>query len=227
MAGKIRSPNYPALSLGDAVGAAGKLWEAEKRTAVELRVAAAALGYGSLSGSARVTIAALRQYGFLAGRGNVQLSNLAVDVLHGSEEQRAAALRKAALNPSLFKQLAQSHLDASATALQSYLITEKQFSEDGARRAAKAFKATLEFAGILLDGSNGDDTGDEPGADSPDESSAQRSRIMSLSVPYAKGNISIQVKVTGEPLQPYHLARVRKYLELAEEDWNLRESEPE
>ena len=45
--------------------------------------------------------------------------------------------------------------------------------------------------------------------------------LMFLSVPYAKGNITVQIKVSGEALKPYHLARVRKYLELAEEDWEV------
>ena len=50
--------------------------------------------------------------------------------------------------------------------------------------------------------------------------------LMSLSVPYAKGNITVQVKVSGEALKPYHLARVRKYLELAEEDWESESDGP-
>ena len=41
----------------------------------------------------------------------------------------------------------------------------------------------------------------------------------SLSVPFAKGTISVQVRVTGDAMRPSHLARVRKYLELAESDW--------
>lgn len=45
------------------------------------------------------------------------------------------------------------------------------------------------------------------------------SGVFSLSVPYAKGHIAVQVRVTGETLKPSHLAKVRKYLELAENDW--------
>ena len=39
-------------------------------------------------------------------------------------------------------------------------------------------------------------------------------------MPFAKGTIAVQVRVTGDAISPAHLARVRKYLELAESDWD-------
>lgn len=44
--------------------------------------------------------------------------------------------------------------------------------------------------------------------------------VFSLNVPFAKGTISVQVHVTGDTISPAHLARVRKYLELAESQWD-------
>lgn len=44
--------------------------------------------------------------------------------------------------------------------------------------------------------------------------------VFSMTVPFAKGAISVQVRVTGDSLKPAHLARVRKYLELAEADFD-------
>lgn len=40
-----------------------------------------------------------------------------------------------------------------------------------------------------------------------------------LNIPYAKGTLSVRIKVTGDEMRPSHLARARKYLELAESDW--------
>ena len=48
--------------------------------------------------------------------------------------------------------------------------------------------------------------------------------VFSMSVPFAKGSINVQVRVVGDALKPAHLARVRKYLELAEQDWESEES---
>jgi hypothetical protein len=227
MAGRMRSPNYPGLNLEQAIESADKLWNAEKRTAVSHETAATALGYKMLSGPARVAIAAIRQYGLIekAEKGHIRISDLAVAILHGQGTDRDLALGQAGLSPSLFLELSRTHMEASETAIRSYLITKKHFAEDGARRAAKAFKDTVAFG--IKDGKGynpgrlhetpekmmGNETGQNStgGGKVPDG-------VFSLNVPFAKGTISVQVKVTGEAINPNHLARVRRYLELAEED---------
>ena len=236
MAGKMRSPNYPALSLGQVIGSAERLWKAEKRTPVSNETAATAFGFKSLSGPARVTIGALRQYGLIdkAEKGHIRLSDLAVRALHGNAEDKLTALRQAAFTPRLFKELAHAHTDASETAICSYLITRKAFAEDGARKAAKAFRETLKLAKPDASGytpadeqetsqdMSGIDTGQNVNS-SIGAKGQDGSGVFSLSVPYAKGNIAVQVRVTGETLKPSHLAKVRKYLELAESDWESDE----
>ena len=47
--------------------------------------------------------------------------------------------------------------------------------------------------------------------------------VMDVSVPFAKGSISVQVRVNGDAISRADLARVRKYLELAGTDWRQRE----
>jgi hypothetical protein len=238
MAGKMRSPNYPALGLSQAVEAARKLWDKEKRTPVAHATAATALGYGSLSGPARIAIAALRQYGLVdkPDPGHVKLSDRALRVLHGDEEAKKKALVEAASAPKLFRELAATHLDGSDNAIRSYLITKKDFSEEGARKAVKSFRDTVKLAspdasGYTADGNEEDDddmegieTGQKAknaldGGGKPPES------VFSLTVPFSKGSISVQVRVSGDAMRPSHLARVRKYLELAESDWGTPDDE--
>lgn len=234
MAGKMRSPNYPALSLKQALDAADKLWKAEKRTPVGHEAAATGLGYKSLSGPARVSIGALRQYGLVdkADKGHIRLSDLAVRALHGNAEDKQAAIRQAAVNPALFKELAKEHSDASEAAISSYLITKKDFAEDGARKAAKAFRETLKLAKPDASGytpvdeqekpedMSGMDTGQNLGNSGAGGGAKPPDGVFSLNVPFAKGSISVQVRVTGDAISPAHLARVRKYLELAEQEWD-------
>src|SRR5437899_2692470 len=119
MAGKARSPNYPALSLPQAIEAAQKLWDAEKRTAVSHETAAQALGYSSLSGPARVAIGSLRQYALVdkAEAGHIRLSDFAVSLLHGDEAERQAAIIVASTQPDLFRELLGSHSQASENAI--------------------------------------------------------------------------------------------------------------
>jgi hypothetical protein len=238
MPGKQRSPNYPALNLAQATSVLGKLYNAEKRTPVSHDTAAVALGFKSLSGPARIAIGALRQYGLVdkLGKGTIRVSELGVRILHGSPEDQEAAMQQAATNPPLYKELARDHSDASEGAIASYLITRKEFHPDGARRAAKAFRATLRLAKGNASGYTGSNGDDEPkDMTSTDAGQIQDATagkgtpapptpgVFSMSVPFAKGTISVQVRVTGDSLKPAHLARVRKYLELAEQDWNQDE----
>jgi hypothetical protein len=234
MAGKMRSPNYPALSLAQTLEAADKLWKAEKRTPVSNETAAVALGYKSLSGPARVAIGALRQYGLIdkAEKGHIRLSDLAVAALHGNADEKQAALRRAAVNPALFKELAQHHMDASDAAIRSYLITKKDFAEDGAKKAAKAFRDTLKLAKPEASGYTNIKSDQEPEfmasvrlgengdviAETLDKN--RDSGILSLTVPYgSQGHqLSVQVRLAGERLKRSHIAKVRRYLEIAEED---------
>lgn len=46
------------------------------------------------------------------------------------------------------------------------------------------------------------------------------SGVFSLTAPFAKGTIAVRVRVTGDAMSPTHLARVRRYLEMAEKDWD-------
>jgi hypothetical protein len=232
MAGKTRSPNYPALSLKQAVEAAKSLWDEEKRTPVDDETAVLAMGYKSLSGPARVAIGALRQYGLIdkADKGQIRLSDLAIQILLAdSPDERAAAMTSAATNPPLFSDLSQTHAEASENAIRSYLLTKKGFADDGARKAARAFRETLALAQVDGSGYSGagdsnegevmaelniDKGGGQSGGGKPSDG------VFALNVPFAKGSIAVQVRVTGDAIRPAHLARVRKYLELAEQDWN-------
>lgn len=129
----------------------------------------------------------------------------------------------------LFLELNRTHADASENAIRSYLITKKQFAEDGARRAAKAFKETIAFAitgksGYTPpkdEGKPGDMTGNESGQNMGNAGGGKPpDGVFSLTVPFSKGTIAVQVRVTGDAISPAHLARVRKYLELAESEWD-------
>lgn len=66
----------------------------------------------------------------------------------------------------------------------------------------------------------GTDTGQQGRDAGASSGSKPADGIFSLNVPFSKGTISVQVRVTGDAISPAHLARVRKYLELAESEWD-------
>jgi hypothetical protein len=154
MAGKTRSPNYPALSLPQVLKLANALWQRESRTVVEPRVAVKAFGYESLSGSARVALGAMKQYGLLEKSAHgIRLSDLAVRLLHPADEaDRQAATEAAALTPPLFRELSRTHAKASDEAIKSLLITQKGFAPRGVGEFVKAFRDTLKLVGTDYSG---------------------------------------------------------------------------
>lgn len=227
-----RSPNYPAVSLPDAIEMAQKLWKKEQRTAVSPEVTVKAFGYGALSGPARVALGAMRKYGLLDKTPNgFRLSDLALQVLHPETvEAKQAAIREAAMRPELFRELSQTHLNASDDALRSHLINKKRFVERGTRQLIASFRDTMALAKAGQEGYSGGTGPEDP--DDMAESTQNTSQPLpppgnkptdgafTLNVPFSKGTISVQVRVVGDAISPAHLARVRKYLELAESEWD-------
>jgi len=98
--------------------------------------------------------------------------------------------------------------------------------EDGARKAAKGFKDTLQFASLDLSDYNPVQQQEKPGAMSGIETGQNSGGIggrpadggvLSLKVPYKAGALAIEIRST-ERLTRAHIEKVRKYLELAEGD---------
>lgn len=226
---RTRSPNYPAVGLHDAIELAQALWKQEKRTAVAPAVAAGAWGYRSLSGPARVRLAAVKKYGLLEeDRQGVRVSELAMrlclEPLH-SEPYRKALL-EAALKPDLFRDLHESHRDASDDALRSHLIFDYGFSEGGARQAIRAFRQTLAAARLGRPEEVAGAAAGEPDA-VPGPSSAgpvgegggapaKKADVRVFAWPLSRGVVA-EVRLTGEEIRPGHFEELRKYLGLARE----------
>jgi hypothetical protein len=142
---KMRSPNYPAVGLGECLQRVRSLWAKEKKTAVDAAVAAAAIGYSGLSGPSRTALSSMKKYGLVdSDDRTVRVSDLALKIIHpASEQEELTALQEAALSPELFRQLFETHRDASDAALWSYLINKLGFSVVGAKQLVKAFRDTM------------------------------------------------------------------------------------
>ncbi len=154
MPGKERSPNYPGMPLEAAVQAIRQVYGRERRSVAPTKSVAEALGHESLSGPALTKIAALRQYGLLedVAAGKVKVSDGAMPILlrQPTDDQYAAALRDIALRPSLLAELFAQYPEASDNTLRYHLITDRGFSEEGASRVIKIFRANVVYA--KLDG---------------------------------------------------------------------------
>lgn len=153
----VRSPNYPSLSLSEAIHRLQQLYPRVQRGEFTPNDAASAWDYRNVSGPVRRQVAALGHYGLLElpRGGNARISNRGLTIILRAAESREYrdALRDAGLSPVLFRELydAQRHT-AADDALRQYLVVERRFSREGAEQFIVVFRATMALAGLTEDG---------------------------------------------------------------------------
>lgn len=147
---RSRSPQYPSLSLPQAIDMVAKLHKANRTSVISRETAAKDMGYAGLTGRSLTVIAALAQFGLVekAGKGDIKVTRRAVDILHAVDEaDRAEAIQEAAFAPNLFQQLHDRFPEGvpSQNALRSYLI-QREFGDVAIGPAISAFLETIAFA---------------------------------------------------------------------------------
>ncbi|MBL4916156.1 hypothetical protein [Szabonella alba] len=146
----IRSPAYPSMSLGDAISAVGKIEAQYRSSPVDRENGAKLIGYSSLSGPANKALAALASFGLVerAGKGMMKVTTRARMILHArTEQERVDALRQAATEPQLFKDIRERFSDIEMPpedGVRTYLNREG-FNPTAVGPAAKAFLATMRY----------------------------------------------------------------------------------
>jgi hypothetical protein len=146
----IRSPNYPNMSLREAVEAISKIEALYRSNPVDRESAAKLIGYSSLSGPAAKALAALASYGLLerAGKGEARVTQRARAILHPSDdEEKQNSLLDAASEPPLFSELRDRFSGIAVppeSGVQAYL-NRQGFNPNAVKPAAKAFLETMRF----------------------------------------------------------------------------------
>lgn len=147
---RSRSPQYPSLSLPQAIDMVQKLHKANRTSTITRETAAKDLGYTGLTGRSLTVLAALAQYGLVerAGKGDIKVTRRAVDILHSVDDaDRLEAIQEAAFAPNLFQQLHERFPEGvpSQNALRSHLI-KQEFGDVALGPAISAFLETIAFA---------------------------------------------------------------------------------
>lgn len=144
--GKIRSPNYPGLALGEALKAIQPAFKNENRNKMSREVLAKHVGYNSLSGPALSKIGAVRAYGLIEGTGDeLRVTNDAVAALMApaDSQKRTDALKRLAVHPPLFKDLAADFETIPSEENIRFWLIQRQFTADAAEIAAKNYLDTM------------------------------------------------------------------------------------
>lgn len=161
-----RSPAWPFIPLSKAVERAREFYKVHRERSAAASAANVAWGMGSKSGAGFQTAATIKQYGLLkeAERGSVQLTDLALRIVQDPRAisaERDAAYREAAIKPPIFADLWQKW-DADIpddASVEYYLVREKGFSEDVAKKLLANYKASLSLAKVLESDSVADNGG--------------------------------------------------------------------
>lgn len=146
---KARSPQYPVISLREAVEKVADIYKEDYQNPISRGVAAQHMGYKTLNGKSLGVLSALGKYGLLEGRGdNTRVSDLAVRIIahEPGTSERGAAIQEAAAAPDLFRELSKRYPAgrASEGAIRAYLLTQK-FIPSAADSVVRSYRDTLEF----------------------------------------------------------------------------------
>jgi hypothetical protein len=142
-----RSPSYPAISIDQAIDFVSRIHKSCRANVIDRETAAREMGYNGLTGRSMKVLSDLIQFNLLEkeGKGNVKVSQLGVDVLHGIDpDDRQQAKLEAALSPQLFRDIHERFPDGipSETAIRSFLI-QQDFMDTAIGPAINAFLETI------------------------------------------------------------------------------------
>jgi ribosomal protein S19E (S16A) len=160
-----RSPGWPFIPLDRAVARAAEFYKGNRDRAVKPTAANVSWGMTSKSGAVDQTIAALRQYGLIQRTDEgIKITDIGLRIIRNLREispEREAALRQSALAPKIFADIHGNwpdELEPDAT-LEFYLVHERGFSEEAAKKVLVNYKASIRYA--RLDGSDNNPDSDD------------------------------------------------------------------
>ena len=156
----LRSPNYPAISLPDAITRVNTIFKKEHKHPAHRDVLAKDIGYGSWNGASSAIISALNKYGLLepvGSKGQYKVSDDAIDILlhQSGESDRARAIQKAAFMPSLFSELYIQYGNElpSDQNIRTFLL-KKDFNPNTVDGVIRVYRDTIEFVNVETQDSN-------------------------------------------------------------------------
>lgn len=145
---RTRSPNYPSMSLREAVQKAGEIYRSQHTHGAPREVVAQSMGYNSLNGASATAISALMKFGLLDGRGeDIKISALAMAILHPeSDHEKASAIAEAAGLPALYSEIDEKFpgRPPSDEILKNYLV-RRGFAQNAIPGVISAYRETKEF----------------------------------------------------------------------------------
>lgn len=178
---RMRSPNYPAMTLEDALKAAKTLWDKNRVTTISREAAAKDLGYTGLTGRSLQVLGALNQYGLTenAAKGHMRVTKLGEAALIGfPEEVKRKAISQAARSPSFFRDILERFEGTvpGENAVRFFLLSNG-FTNDGVEKALRVFGETTRFVEINGDSESYGNAAESVAEMSPEQPSQEETKM--------------------------------------------------
>ena len=158
---RVRSPNFPAIDLQEAIKRAKEFYNQEDRHPANIEVASRHWGYKNFNSGGAMVIAALISFDLMESEGvgsnrRIKLSPLGLRIVLDSRpisEERTEGLQKAALTPKIHQELWKLWGKSlpSQENMQFHLLT-RGFNKGTVDKFIEGYKNTLAFASLLEDG---------------------------------------------------------------------------
>lgn len=146
---RSRSPNYPSISLPEALDKVMQVYNVQHTHRAPREVVVRSMGYAGINGASATAISALHKYGLLEGRGDdIRVSDRAMRFISPlNDDERRLAVREAATSPELFQELSEKFPGPlpSDDILHNYLIRHG-FSKSAVSGVIAAYRETMTFA---------------------------------------------------------------------------------
>jgi hypothetical protein len=196
--GRMRSPNYPAIPLAQAVDLVEKIFKEDRTNAIEKEDAAKHMGYSGLTGRTLKLLGALSQFALLdkVGKGQVRVSKTAVSILHPKDdEERKEAVLKAGRSPVLFRRIRESFDDPSPRTITSFLMREG-FTDRAVDPVLKSYTLTNGFLaanGVSESYGPGDEEAPDSESDHDEEETMNPAPIQPPEPPPVSGDNKLHI----------------------------------
>ncbi|MEW8057697.1 MAG: hypothetical protein AB2796_20495 [Candidatus Thiodiazotropha sp.] len=146
---RTRSPNYPSMSLPDAISLVCTAYPKAHRHKSDKAAIANLFGYTSLNGASLTVLAALSQYGLLEGKKEamgISEDGETIAIEPPGSKPRLEAIERCANNPAVFQEmLANFSEDLPADEIVRPFLIRKGFSVSSADGPIRALRETLAF----------------------------------------------------------------------------------
>lgn len=234
---KDRSPNFPFISLATALQRAQDFHSAERRGAAPFAVAVGHWGMSPSSSGALQTVAALKQYGLMSDEGSgqsrkVRLTDLALRIIldtRPDSTEKPALMRQAARTPTVAAEVHKIWPDEfpSPPNLNHYLVVERKFNPDNARKAVRILQQNHELTGafsITTENHISDQVDDAVGSDIMQAMNPSKTRPLEPAVRSFASDMP-RSAVQGEEIANIRVSKICTVRLLASGPWEKRNIE--